>query len=179
MCGDKMKYHLFIDSNDRLKDNDGNDIGTHQNFYYNIQGFLSDEYEKYYMNVEYVIINHNQANDAVTYVPYNSYTYNVLVNFVKGSNIYDAESFVNIYNGPTKNYDKQPYWKSNTNAVDYSYSLSDPVLYGYKGPKIVIYRPKNIINIKIMNDNDTALVDVDATVIPGVKMLLKFTPFCG
>ena len=54
--------------------------------------------------------------------------------------------------------------------------MSVSSLLGRDGPKFYIYKPKSIINIQILNDNGTELLDAEGGVIPRVKLLLKFKP---
>ncbi len=172
-----MDYHLFIDSNSKYRVT-GND--TPSNFYYNVEGFLPDEYEYYYVKLEYVIINHNiDTVDAFTYLPYDSYTYNIMIDFRTGSNIYSDDSYLNIFSGPTHQYKKDPYWKTTTNTVGNTYSLNIPNIEGRNGPSLIINRPQNVINIKILNNDGGELLDVDTppATIPRIKMLLKFSPY--
>ena len=166
-----MKYHLFIDSNNRIS-------GTHSNFYYNVEGFLPiQEYSMYTVNVEYVIIFNNQSTDTVTNLPYDAYTYNIMIDLNKQQNILSNDSYINIFSDSTENYTRQAYWRSDTNVVVYYDKLSNNCLVGKNGPKITAYMPKPTINIKILDEHGAELLDTLGGVVPRVKMLLKFKPF--
>ena len=170
MTKEKIRYHAFIDSEYKYYTTD-----TPQNFSYNIEGFLPiPENLNYIVNVEYIQIDHNLAADATTYLPYYSYSYNVMIDFVKQNNILSNDQYINMYTGTTIDYKRRPYWDATTNAVVYDYSMSEPTIFDRNGPKIYIYKPKPIINIQILNDNGTALLDTEGGVIPRVKLLLKF-----
>ena len=172
MTKEKMRYHVFIDSDNTYYSTD-----TPQNFWYNIEGFLPiPENLNYIVNIEYVQINHNLAADATTYLPYYSYSYNVMINFAKSDNILSTDQYINMYSGSTVDYERRPYWDATTNAVVYDYSMSEPNLIGRNGPKFYIYKPYPIISVQILNNNGTALLDSEGGVIPGVKLLLKFKP---
>ena len=172
MTKEKIRYHVFIDSDNTYYRTD-----TPQNFWYNIEGFLPiPENLNYIVNVEYVHIYHNLSADETTYVPYNSYTYNVMINFVKSDKILSNDQYINMYCGNTIDYDRRPYWNTTTDAVIYDYSMNKTALFGKDGPKFYIYKPYPIMNIQILNDNGTALLDANTKVIPRVKLLLKFKP---
>ena len=174
MCGDKLSYHLFIDSSKKYVIT-GNE--TTDNFYYNIQGLLPNEHEKYYVQLEYVLLLHNATADTKTYKPFDSRIFNVMINFDKGENIYDAENYLNVYTGICESYKKYSYWNTSSNAVNYDYNMDKSCSDGYNGPVILINRPRNIINIKILNGSDEQLLDIDGGTINKTKIMLKFTPF--
>ena len=172
MTKEKIRYHAFIDSEYKYYTTD-----TPQNFSYNIEGFLPiPENLNYIVNIEYVQIYHNTSADDETYIPYYSYSYNVMINFVKQNNILSNDQYINMYCGNTADYKKSPYWNATTNTVNYDYSMSVSTLLGRDGPKFYIYKPKSIINIQILNDDGTALLDALGGVIPRVRLLLKFKP---
>ena len=54
--------------------------------------------------------------------------------------------------------------------------MNKTALFGKDGPKFYIYKPYPIMNIQILNDNGTALLDANTKVISRVKLLLKFKP---
>ena len=175
-----MKYHIFIDSNNRTKDDLGNYVGTPSNFYYNIQGFLPIlDYSTYVMHVEYVLIFNNQKsynilNKAANYKPYFSFTYNIMANLGNQSNILSNDSYINIFSGSTENFTRYPYYDG---TLAYDYVLMNSSLEGREGPKIVVSNPKALINIQVLNEDGGALVDIDAGAVPRVRMLLEFKPF--
>ena len=172
MTEKKISYHAFIDSEYKYYSTD-----TPQNFSYNIEGFLPiSENLNYIVNIEYVQIYHNTSTDDETYIPYYSYSYNVMIDFFKQNNILSNDQYINMYCGNTVDYEKFPYWNATTNTVNYDYSMSVSTLLGRDGPKFYIYKPKSIINIQILNDDGTALLDALGGVIPRVRLLLKFKP---
>ena len=169
----KMEYHVFIDSNENYEVTGAD---THSNFYYNIRGFLPDKYEKYYVKADYVIIDHNATANA--FYPYNgSRTLNVLINFNKGYNIYDNYTYLVMHSCLTERYDIIPYWNTTTAAVGYYNTMNKPCLYVKDGPELIIDRPDNIINIKIVTDADAIPLDANGGVIPRTRILLRFRPF--
>ena len=173
MTKEKIRYHAFIDSNNVYYTTD-----TPANFSYNIEGFLPvNDYKYYIANIEYIKINHNLNTDGFTFIPYNAYSYNVMINFGNNpDNILSTDQYINMYCGNTVTYESRPYWDTFNDTVVYAASMSVPSLLGRDGPKICIYKPYPVINIKIVNDSGQALTDYNNNVIPYVKLLLKFKP---
>ena len=175
-----MKYHIFIDSNNRTRDDGGNYVGTPSNFYYNIQGFLPIlEYSTYIMHVEYVHIfnteDADEGNGQKTYFVYNSNTYNVMANLGNQSNILSNDSYINIFSGSTDNYTRLAYYAAV--AVEHEYVLTNSCLEGKEGPKLVVSNPKELINIQILNGDGAPLRTYANVDVPRVRMLLVFKPF--
>ena len=173
MTKEKIRYHAFIDSGNAYYSTD-----TPQNFSVNIEGFLPIEDYKYYVvNIEYIKINHNLNTDGFTFIPYNAYSYNVMINFGnKPDNILSTDQYINMYTGNTATYESRPYWNTTTDTVNYADSMSVPSLLGSNGPKICIYKPHPVINIQIVNDDGNELTDYIGGAIPYVKLLLNFKP---
>ena len=99
-----------------------------------------------------------------------------MINFAKPDNILSTNQYINMYSGNTIDYEKRPYWNATTNTVDYDYSMSKSTLFGRDGTKFFIYKHYPIINIQILNDDGTALLDADGGAVPYVKLILKFKP---
>jgi hypothetical protein len=182
MCKEKMSYHLFIDSNNGYTVT-GTETETAGNFYYNIQGFLPDDYRKYYVKMEHILIQHNLGTNnkgESTYIPYAPYIYNVMINFNKGDNIYSSDGYVNVYTGRTEDYERYYYYDYDNSTQEYAEYLNKTALEGRDGQKIIIDKPKNIINIKVVDSiNGSIMLDTNtpANDIPFLQMLLTFIPF--
>ena len=102
MTEKKIRYHAFINSSNAYYTTD-----TPASFSYNIEGFLPIEDYKYYIaNIEYIKINHNLNTDGFTFIPYNSYSYNVMINFLKQDNMLSNDQYINMYCGNTADYKK-------------------------------------------------------------------------
>ena len=99
-----------------------------------------------------------------------------MINFAKPDNILSTDQYINMYCGNTATYEKYPYWDTFNDTVNYSSSMSVPSLLGRDGPKICVYKPHPVLNIKIVNDSGQAMTDYNNNVIPYVKLLLKFKP---
>ena len=120
MAKEKIRYHAFIDSNHMYYTTD-----TPASFSYNIEGFLPIEDYKYYIaNIEYIKINHNLNIDGFTFIPYNSYSYNVMINFGNNpDNILSTDQYINMYCGNTATYESRPSWDTFNDTVVYAASM--------------------------------------------------------
>ena len=102
MTEKKIRYHAFIDNEYKY-----HSTVTPQNFSYNIEGFLPiSENLNFIVNIEYVQIYHNTSTDDETYIPYYSYSYNVMIDFFKQNNILSNDQYINMYCGNTVDYKK-------------------------------------------------------------------------
>lgn len=197
MCGEKMEYQLFINYPK------SNVIGTNEtgsNFSYSIQGLLPIEHKKYRVKMEHIIIEHKEGVNNIgdpTYLEYTPAIYNVLINFNKGPHIYSSddyvinrysvdpllpisyysENYVNVYTGLTKKYEKHYYYDVAAGVPDFVTLLTVQALEGRNGQEIIIDRPRDIINIKIVDAvTGSTMSNAENLGIYGLRMLLKFTP---
>ena len=184
------EFFLYVDSDYKLN---ASGAETTTEFTYNLGNLLPFKYNKYYVELVYIIIPHlydDTTTEPVirTYYEYWGEFYKVYLNFKFGQ-IYTNDAYVEIFADEIPKYTTTPYYDTTNNTLQEQYNLNKSAIVGRNGSKIIIDRPSSsTVKIILTNESNvdlyqrasvynatTGTYDVSYLAPQQTKFLLKFT----